>query len=261
MPTIIPNNIKKGFTLLELVVTLGVLAFLLKISVPRLYNLQVETTLDTAARQVTQAVARAETVAQHPNINNNADQSMKAGGIIDRNDIKTYLGTILTIEDAIPALVGRERLTIREWSAPRPDITVGKTDAATVLPASKIKTDDTNYPASSSVILSDRTAVTKFVFHWMNDNSDDPAVNDGWPLEEIGPPVVWYIPFAAETAGRPTGEPFGKIAPVPVSPQVVQPHVLLTLKRDKYTPSCRLITIDLTNGGTSSRSATGTACD
>ena len=268
MPKITSHNLRNGFTLLELVVTLGVLAFLLKISVPRLYNLQVETTLDTAARQVTQAVSRAETLAEHSVINNTSDQTMQAGGIADRNDIKTYMGTVLTAEDVIAASSGRERLAIREWTAARPDVMVGKTDATTLLKGNK--TDDALYPVAASIILPDRTGVTKFKFHWLSDNSDNPdnPADKPWPVEEAG--GTWFIPFASDNSGRPTGEPFvtdlpPAVPPAPPDPlpagKVVQPHVLITIKRDTYTESCRLVTIDLTNGGTSSRTGIGTECD
>src|SRR5579872_5947100 len=70
-----------GFTLVELMVTLGIVGILLAISVPHLFVLQIEESLNLAANTVQLAVNQASIQATHPSQLTAADRSSLNGGV------------------------------------------------------------------------------------------------------------------------------------------------------------------------------------
>lgn len=256
---------RQAFTLIELMVTLGIMAIILGASVPRLFTLQIEEELDQAAQDFSLAVSQAQSRASYPNNLTTADTSrLTAGSNQAGSTFQVYAGTILTIE---PDASGGKanKLVLRDWSfdknsssSPNIAAVIGPYEISNggIPPLEQV------YPTVETFHLPNQTFVEtsgntftsphrcwKYIGGQDVKWTDDPGLAcDVYRKDNFLFPY-YFVPFLYSQSGRPDATKV--LDATQLSNQ--DPRLIFLIKRNNYAKSCRQVIISLVRGDVSVR--------
>ncbi len=272
---------RPGYTLVELLVVLGIMAGLLAASVPRLAVLQREQQLDNAAQTIEQAVNSASALASAPSQFTDADKSQVNGGIQDTTLSYAghhYVGTVLLLGPSSTSTPTEwDTISIREWQEPA--------DPGKSSQQPQSLSDDSGYfpevksfhLPSTIYIQTPRNVRTQALlpsgyFRTVAGNTSafpakDESITDPAVSNQLVPPIA-TVAFASAQSGRPSlalfEPPTYRQASTDTGTAILNdgynPFLRLIVKRSNYSGSCREVTIWLSRPGVSTRNLSGGNC-